>query len=337
MTVGRLWAPVLVALAIAHTFTFSTVPWSLSQLVKALWPMNSPFAERVQQRCWDAWEREVQDLDMAPEPLDEVDLDATPTPSLSRPFIIRGLLNGSSSAFAGEYEWLLREPVGALAVDYFSNASADDGVVPDARAPLRDIVRRIVAGGSEKVGTEMVFRTYPWLLADLLGDRKERVARLLGSTAHTSASRVGTTLTVPVFMATGAPRARTDLHCEPIGNLALMLGGRKRWTLVEADQSRFLRPTLSPDGRAYFYSKQPTEEPEQVLRHVRRSVVDAVHGDAIWMPAWTWHRVDYYPEVTALSVSLFHVRLEQMLAQNPLFTLLVVPNMVKELIGWKTQ
>lgn len=312
-----------------------TLPWSLAQLVKALWPLSSPLADRVQQRAWHAWEAEVKDRVVPAESIEEVSIDSTP--SLKNPFIIRGLLNGSSSMLAGDLEWLTRAPVGDLEVDYFSNASVEEGVVPNARGPLRDVVRRIASGGPEKIGTEMIFRKFPSLLAELMGDSADHVARILGGASHVAESRVGTLLTVPVFMATGAERARTDLHSEPIGNLVLMLAGRKKWTLIDPDQSRYLRPTLSPDGRAYFLSSTPTEDPDHVLRHVRRRVFDAEHGDAIWVPTWTWHRVDYYPGVTALSASLFHVRADQMVQQNGLYSLLAMPNMVKELIGWKTQ
>jgi ribosomal protein L16 Arg81 hydroxylase len=60
-------------------------------------------------------------------------------------------------------------------------------------------------------------------------------------------------------------------------------------------------------------------------------------GDIMYLPPWTWHRVDYIPDVTALSVSFFHVRYYDLLMQNPLFASTIVPNMVKELVGWKTQ
>ena len=72
----------------------------------------------------------------------------------------------------------MKDPVGALEVDYFTNASADDGIVPDARATLADIVGNIVAGGSNKIGTEMIFRTFPELLEEL--KVAERVSPLLG-------------------------------------------------------------------------------------------------------------------------------------------------------------
>ena len=81
-------------------------------------------------------------------------------------------------------------------------------------------------------------------------------------------------------MATGAPLMRTDLHCEPIGNMMLQLGGRKRWTLVPPSESKLLRPTLSKDGRAYYQSSvPPTVEPEISLAHVRRWVVETDVGD----------------------------------------------------------
>jgi len=206
---------------------------------------------------------------------------------------------------------------------------------PDARGALRTIVKGIVAGGSAKIGTEMIFRSFPQLLDEL--EIGSRVGTLLGGAQKLDASRVGLLLTVPVFMATGAPNARTDLHCEPIGNLMLQMGGRKVWTLVPPEESRHRRPTVSQDGRASLQSRLPTEHPEETLAHVRRWIGEAAAGDAVWVPTWTWHRVDYVDGVTALSASLFHPRHEQIVYNNPIFALLVLPNMLKELVGWKTQ
>ena len=47
--------------------------------------------------------------------------------------------------------------------------------------------------------------------------------------------------------------------------------------------------------------------------------------------------MDYLDGVTALSASLFHFRIEQVLPQNALYSALAVPNVIKELVGWKTQ
>lgn len=206
--------------------------------------------------------------------------------------------------------------------------------MPNSRARLADVVSAIVAGGPQKIGTELIFRRFPELLAQL--GITDLVGPLLGGAQHVAAHRLGFTLTVPVFMASGEARARTDLHCEPIGNLMLQLGGSKLWTLVPPSESRFLRPAVAPDGRAYFYSRMAMFDPETSLTHVRRWRVESHTGDALWVPTWTWHRVDYLPRVTALSASLFHFRPEQTV-HNPLYSALAVPNVLKELVGWKTQ
>ena len=311
--------------------------WISAQLIKALWPLPADgTVERIQGWAWSRWEAEVASRSVEPMALPEVPIGQQPPAGLSKPFVVRGLLNGS--LLSGDVGWLTSDLVGNIVVDYFTNASLEMAVVPDARATLREVVQRIMAGGPEKIGTEMIFRQHPQLLEMLLGERAAHVAELLGGHSHIRPARIGTTLTVPVFMARGAPRQRTDLHCEPIGNLMLMLKGRKTWTLVGPDQSRYLRPTLSPDGRAYFFSQQPTADPTVTLRHVARWVGETAEGDALWVPSWTWHRVDYTAAgEVALSASLFHFRAEQFLRTHPLYTALVVPNIVKELVGWKTQ
>ena len=59
-------------------------------------------------------------------------------------------------------------------------------------------------------------------------------------------------------------------------------------------------------------------------------------GDALYVPTWWWHRVDYTFQ-ESFTVSLFHVRVDQLLGNNPLFAAVLLPNLLKELIGWKTQ
>ena len=149
--------------------------------------------------------------------------------------------------------------------------------------------------------------------------------------------------------------------------------------------------------------------------HATRYEVETIAGDVLWVPTWTWHRVDYLPVraqpnpspepnpspnpdpgphakstacrarcahhaarsanarhilaccmlarlrihrlsptipsraaltsarrcraqgVAAVSASLFHVRVEQIVSENPLFAALLIPNLMKELVGWKTQ
>ena len=98
----------------------------------------------------------------------------------------------------------------------------------------------------------------------------------------------------------------------------------------------FLRPRKC--RRAYFQSAHPPESVGERIAHVRqRWTVDTGPGDVLWVPTWTWHRVDYLPGETALSASIFHFRPEQFLWSDPMSSLLILPNILKELIGWKTQ
>ena len=56
----------------------------------------------------------------------------------------------------------------------------------------------------------------------------------------------------------------------------------------------------------------------------------------LWVPAWTWHRVDYIADQPALSVSMFHVRPYAMFANSMEMAVLALPNMLKELLTLKT-
>jgi len=261
------------------------------------------------------------------------------TPDLTRPFRISGFMPEDHLKMVD----LIREkPYGDLIIDYFTDARQVN-TVPDGRAPLREIVANISRGNSyAKFGSEMLFREHPELLHHLPLDRVKKVT----GDGYIDTSLIGDFLTIPVFMAHGhegngaerrEPRAtpRTDLHCEPIANVVIQVTGSKLWTLYPPQSSRSLRPKISPDGRAYIFSaRDPGDEDLQTIE--RYSVV-LEEGDAMFLPSWTWHRVDYLPGVTALSVSFFHVRIKDMFTNNPIFALVTFPNMLKEFFGVKMQ
>lgn len=52
---------------------------------------------------------------------------------------------------------------------------------------------------------------------------------------------------------------------------------------------------------------------------------------------WRPGQVDYMANSTALTVSLFHFRPLDFVTNNPLFAAAVLPNLFKELLGWKKQ
>ena len=167
----------------------------------------------------------------------------------------------------------------------------------------------------------------------------------------------------------------TGLHCEPIANVAVQLWGSRTWTLVDPHHSWKLRPSISRDGRSYYPSNI---SPESLLR-IPRYVTTTTPGDAIWLPTWTYHKVDYvyhhhqqqqqqqqqqqtsssssssndagrddtakdenenailHQHQLSIGASLFHFRPIDYVRRNPLFALLLIPSLVKELLDINTQ
>lgn len=163
----------------------------------------------------------------------------------------------------------------------------------------------------------------------------------------------------------------TGLHCEPIGSVAFQIEGEKEWTLVAPEHSARLEPSLSADGRAYFASsiqvRSSSSEDEDesfsdvlTKRQIPHWTVVNKASDALWVPTWTWHRIDYRQQdqdqeqatcveeettcgsttdtrTLAIGGSIFHFRAWDFLRRNPLYAVLIVPALVKELAGITTQ
>jgi len=145
--------------------------------------------------------------------------------------------------------------------------------------------------------------------------------------------------TVPLFVGRSQAEKEsstsfTALHCEPIANVAVQLHGSKRWTLVEPRWWHHLKPSLSPDRRAFVYSRAAT------IQVPHYSVVTRA-GDALWLPTWAWHRVDYATDDDAESISiaasLFHFRPLSFVRNNPVFFSMILPAVFREAVGWQTQ
>ena len=313
--------------------------WLAAQLLHSLCPVHLALAAHLEAWAWRRWESSSGSTPSAPLPVPEVAADTdTETVDLRRPFIVRGLLN-SSAALTDGGAWLRTSSVGRLEVPFYSNAS-NGALRPDSSGALADIVADIEAGGPQKLGTELVFRRHPELL-DQLG-LATPLARLFGSGPFAT-WRIGKTLTVPLFLGTGSTvgaAVRTDLHSEPIGSATLQLAGSKVWTLAPGSESRRLRPSVAADGRAFYRTLRAHGADGRdalAASGAAHFEVEQRPGDVLWVPTWTWHRVDYLPGVTALSVSLFHLRAEQLAGLQPILTVAVLPALFKELIGWKTQ
>eukprot|EP00965_Chrysotila_dentata_P250502 6209487-Pleurochrysis_carterae.AAC.4 len=166
----RLAALVGIAVVIAALFPSTPIlpsptllAWSCAQVGQALAPFSVPALARVEAWAWSRWERSVQQKHSAI-PLPVLLPDSEPT--LSSPFVLRGLLN-ASEAFASfaTTEWLQRPPIGDIRIHYFSNASRKQLVTPDSTGRVADVVAAIARGGPQKIGTESVIRAFPELCA----------------------------------------------------------------------------------------------------------------------------------------------------------------------------
>lgn len=283
---------------------------------------------------------------------------------------------------------LLEEP---LKVPYFTDARTDGALTPDGLAPVAVIVANIsYHGAPHKIGSQLVFQTYPELVEEvappdliklLFGDRFRPkdiqsgafgipflpalttvplfVAGTTTSTRSTIKEKNDTNAGPDEVLRRSAPF--TGLHCEPIANLAVQLEGEKQWTLVSPEYTLDVRPDGSPDGRAFFVSKLTPQE----LTSVPQYQTTTAAGDAIWIPTWTWHQVEYKimesspsgdtnlkgsenKETTdqdssgetfplAIGASLFHLRPMDLIQNNPLLAVLVIPNLVLEVLQFNTQ
>lgn len=337
MRIPHALSVLVLLVALVLPFLSADAAWLVAQLLHGLCPVNLALATQLEEWAWRCWEASSGSAPSVPLPVPEVDADAD-TVDLRRPFIVRGLLN-NSAALADGGAWLRTPPVGRLEVPFYSDASSG-AMRPDSSGALADIVANIEAGGPQKLGTELVFRHHPELLEQL--GLVPPLARLFGSRPFAT-WRIGKTLTVPLFLGTGSisgAAVRTDLHSEPIGSATLQLAGSKVWTLAPGSESRRLRPSVAADGRAFYRTQRAHGADGRdtlAASGAEHFEVEQRPGDVLWVPTWTWHRVDYLPGVTALSVSLFHLRAEQLAGLQPILTAAMLPALFKELIGWKTQ
>jgi len=365
--VALLWATsILYFIHRTEASLFVVIQWSIAQWIPR--PFSSSLGRVLQENAWNRWSNAAADN------IENILLDCPtldlfenlPIESLvmtveakygkdwrDRPLLLKGLW--SPAALQDEnrrlsIEGLLHEN---LTIPYFVNASAPYALSPDAKAPISEIVQNMTRGKPHKIGTQFLVQTYPELIKEvapadivtaLFGDYFQP-SHVVGSGPFGFFPAI---TTVPVFVArTGTPitstvkddtctndeHPRTDLHCEPIGNVAVQLQGEKQWMLISPEHSFRLQPAAAPDGRAFFasFAENTASVPQY---HVTTGA-----GDALWIPTWTWHRVDYIAteEDVAIGGSLFHFRATDFLRNNPLYAMLIIPSLVKELVGYNTQ
>jgi hypothetical protein len=203
-----------------------------------------------------------------------------------------------------------------MIIPYYSDSSRKIGsttagynyLSPDASSTIGDIIYNITTMDSKaKIATQLIVEKHPDLIQEVLPPPYIHIiSEIFGNVfqpQHLEATgpfgMFPAWTTVPIFIANSRSGSRTntqpspseclqqdtnhprtDLHCEPIGNIAVQLQGQKRWSLVSFKYSRYLRPSVSRHGRAFFFSMlQDTSN----LNHVPHYQVITETGDALWV------------------------------------------------------
>jgi len=326
--------------------------WSVAQWI----PMTSVH-NTLTRAAWNRWERE-ENTQSAAKPHSLLN---TPTVDVSlylsseelskaieyqhgndwrrRPLLLKNLWSQedlSSQTRRLSLRGLLQE---SMTIPYFTNSALPKALSPDATAPLSEILLNITKGVPHKIATQLVLERYPELLKEVA---PTSILTPLFGNYFTPFSLTTTRLTtVPLFIGGHHPSSsqvvvKTELHCEPIANIAVQLEGTKVWTLIDPTQWWKLRPSLAADGRAFVYSNMESNALQQGRYETITLTTHA--GDALYLPTWTWHRVDYNNGTSvSIGASLFHFRVGDFWMRNPLFAILIVPALIKEVVGWNTQ
>lgn len=202
--------------------------------------------------------------------------------------------------------------------NYFSDAANKTGyaaLVPDVSTfhlTLSQFMKGILSGDltNAKIGTQVIIEKLPELRNEIIppklakelfgwstvvDDYRTRIKNLFNS------EEIGSWVMkllppmsyYPVFIASnqqasdGTTHPRTDLHAEPIGNIASQLHGMRRWTLVPTKWSGLLRPTVSRH-RGYFFSNiDPIIELPKRLDSLPLAYTCITRrGDSVWIPPW---------------------------------------------------
>lgn len=334
------------------------IKWSIAQLV----PIPR-VGQQLQEAAWEYWEHshvlpDDRDSSFYNPPIPLVNVQDHKEDLITfleqtygadwrrRPLLLKGLWEASVLKYGERklsLEGLLQEK---LTIPFFTDARIKGALTPDGHAPVGEIVANITKGKPHKIGSQLILETYPNLIEEVAP--LHIVTKLFGN--YFTPDRLEGTgpfhilpalTTVPLFIANGNNNNKLDdsetqpftaLHCEPIGNIAVQLSGRKRWTLVQPEYSFLIKPSTSPDGRAFFASWADRYD------HVPTYSAITESGDAIWVPTWTWHRVDYLEsEDIAIGASLFHFRFLDYITSNSLFAGLMIPALFWEMIGINTQ
>lgn len=351
-----LWHVIQILRSIFHKNIFFTFFNSLESSIWLNWEKNSPFQSSISTSSSSSPSPSLSSSFFNTTLLTITSWDDLSKINLNKPFLIRNITSYTNILTLND---LLTSPIADLEIDYFIDATIIN-TVPNSYDQVGKIITKIMNGGPEKIGTQMIIKHFPEIIVRFV-DQNPWLQKVFGENRIKQWKEISPVMTFPVFVSRGRSTSstsstsssttsttstssnsitktttRTDLHCEPISNVVLQTVGKKKWTLVEPQYSHLLRPTISPDGRAYFYSALDPFD-SHALDKVPHYEIITEEGDLLYVPTWTWHRIDYSPDITAVSISIFHFIPSDYLMRNPIFAMTLIPNLIKEALGIKEQ
>lgn len=288
----------------------------------------------LEKKVWSNWESEalsktyehdtmLLSIPIITSPDQFKDIDFT------RPFLVRNL---STGVVLQENDFLT-PPISDITIEYYSDSTKLNAWSPDAEGKVGEVVKSILAGGNMKFLTQKIAEGHPQLIVDFI-DKNKWVESVFGIERVNGWRNRDKFVRVPMFMAKGKDldtlegNVRTDCHAEPASNLALQTLGRKRWTLVEPRYSHLLRPRISMSNTPYCIAQIDMLD-KKSFWHVPRYEIETVAGDALYVPAWTWHRIEYLPNIVSSHMSFFEAIRNELLFNKPILTVAAVPLMAK--------
>lgn len=168
------------------------------------------------------------------------------------------LPNYFSDATRTGYDALVPDSDGTTLLQFVKNIQS--GKTPYAKIGTQSIIEEISELRDEIVPLKLAKEMFGW--NPWLDELREKALLFFGPTFKRFVQAIPPTTYYPVFIAgltedKSVSHSRTDMHTEPIGNIAVQLQGTRTWTLIPGESSGLLRPSVSKHGRGKPHYSAP--------------------------------------------------------------------------------
>jgi hypothetical protein len=218
---------------------YSPLHWSTLQLLKSLpipqslTPSLPQYITHTEHYIWSQWEQQSkfqpnETLLQIPTYTTLSHTHSSQSINFNLPFLIQNVTQEDILSLQS----LSSSPLSELQIDYFSDAR-EQLLVPDEHDSLGSIVNKILSGGPQKIGSQMIVQKFPDIMKRCIAENRVWLSEIFGEKRVQMWYDLGVTVTVPVFVSRGISDSssgkslttRTDLHCEPISNVVFQTAG----------------------------------------------------------------------------------------------------------------